>query len=160
MQDETNTRIDIDEDGTVYISSTDGVGFDEAKERILGMVEVPEIGHIYTGKCVRVTDFGAFIEILPGIDGMVHISQLASSRVNKVEDVVKVGDELTVMVTDISPDGKVRLSRVALLEGWTPEEAREHDNPNRKKSSGSSGHGGSSRGGGRSSNRGDQRDRR
>jgi polyribonucleotide nucleotidyltransferase len=64
------------------------------------------------------------------------------------------------MVTDISPDGKVRLSRVALLEGWTPEEAREHDNPNRKKSSGSSGHGGSSRGGGRSSNRGDQRDRR
>ena len=160
LQDETNTRIDIDEDGTVYISSTDGVGFDEAKERILGMVEVPVIGHIYTGKCVRVTDFGAFIEILPGIDGMVHISQLASSRVNKVEDVVKVGDELTVMVTDISPDGKVRLSRVALLEGWTPEEAREHDNPNRKKSSGGGSSHSGSRGGGRSSNRGDQRDRR
>ena len=160
LQDETNTRIDIDEDGTVYISSTDGVGFDEAKERILGMVEVPVIGHIYTGKCVRVTDFGAFIEILPGIDGMVHISQLASSRVNKVEDVVKMGDELTVMVTDISSDGKVRLSRVALLEGWTPEEAREHDNPNRKKSSGGGSSHSGSRGGGRSSNRGDQRDRR
>ena len=157
LQEETHTRIDIDDDGTVYISSTDGVGFNQAKDRIMGLVEVPEIGHIYTGKCVRVTDFGAFIEILPGVDGMVHISQLSTERVNKVEDVVKVGDELTVMVTDISPEGKVRLSRVALLEGWTPEEAREHDNPNRKRSSGGSSHGGSSHGGGRSGGRGDNR---
>jgi polyribonucleotide nucleotidyltransferase len=154
LQEETHTKIDIDDDGTVYIASTDGVGFEQARERILSMVEVPEIGRIYTGKCVRVTDFGAFIEILPGIDGMVHISQLASERVNKVEDVVQVGDELSVMVTDISPEGKIRLSRQALLEGWSVEEAREHDNAGRKKpSSGGSGSGGS-RGGNRGGDRG------
>ncbi len=134
LQEETNTKIDIDDDGTVYIASTDGVGFEEAKERILGMTETPEIGHIYTGKAVRITDFGAFIEILPGVDGLVHISQLASERVNKVEDVVNVGDELTVMVIDIDPAGKIRLSRQALLEGWTAEEAREYDNAKRAKS--------------------------
>ena len=155
LQEETHTKIDIDDDGTVYIASTDGVGFEVAKERILSLVEVPEIGRIYTGKCVRVTDFGAFIEILPGVDGMVHISQLASERVNKVEDIVQVGDELSVMVTDISPDGKIRLSRQALLEGWSAEEAREHDNANRKKSTGGSGSGGS-RGGNRGGDRGDR----
>src|SRR5512142_714140 len=90
---------------------------------------MPEIGHIYTGKVVRTTDFGAFVEILPGLDGMVHISQLADYRVNKVEDVAKVGDELMVMITDIDPAGKIRLSRQAVLMGWTPEEAREHDRP-------------------------------
>jgi polyribonucleotide nucleotidyltransferase len=118
----------------VFIASADSVGFEEARDRILMMTETPEVGRIYTGKCVRTADFGAFIEILPGVDGMVHISQLASGRVAKVEDVVKVGDELTVMVTDISPDGKIRLSRQALLEGWTAEEAREQDNINRNKS--------------------------
>lgn len=150
LQEDTNTKIDIDDDGTVYIASTDSVGFDTAKNRILSLIEIPEIGRIYTGKCVRVTDFGAFIEILPGTDGLVHISQLASERVNKVEDVVNVGDELTVMVTDITPDGKIRLSRQALLEGWTAEEAREHDSPRKKSSGGSSNRGGSDR---RSSNR-------
>ncbi|MGV8049181.1 MAG: polyribonucleotide nucleotidyltransferase [Anaerolineaceae bacterium] len=162
LQEETNTKIDIDDDGTVYIASTDGVGFEVAKERILGLVEVPEIGRIYTGKCVRVTDFGAFIEILPGVDGMVHISQLASERVEKVEDVVNLGDELTVMVTDISSDGKIRLSRQALLEGWTAEEAREHDNANRKRPAGNTHgddrHGGDRRGGDRRDR--DRRDRR
>jgi polyribonucleotide nucleotidyltransferase len=78
---------------------------------------------------VRVTDFGAFIEILPGTDGMVHISQLASERVNKVEDVANLGDELTVMVTNVDDQGKIRLSRQAVLEGWTPEEALERDRP-------------------------------
>ena len=134
LQEETNTKIDIDDDGTVYIASVDGVGFDEARDRILGLTESAEIGKIYTGKCVRVTDFGAFIEIMPGIDGLCHISQLSTERVASVEDVVKVGDELTVMVIDVSPDGKVRLSRQALLEGWTADEAREHDNANRSKS--------------------------
>jgi polyribonucleotide nucleotidyltransferase len=155
LQEETNTKIDIDEDGTVYIASVDGVGFEEARDRILAVTETAEIGKIYTGRCVRVTDFGAFIEILPGMDGMVHISQLSSERVEKVEDVVNVGDELTVMVTDISPEGKIRLSRQALLEGWTPEEAREHDNPNRGKSGGGQRH--SSGGGDRRSSGGDRR---
>ncbi len=170
LQEETNTKIDIDDDGTVYIASVDGVGFEEARDRILAVTETAEIGKIYTGRCVRVTDFGAFIEILPGMDGMVHISQLSSEHVEKVEDVVNVGDELTVMVTDISAEGKIRLSRQALLEGWTPEEAREHDNPNRGKSGGgqrrSSGGGDrhdsrrSDRGGDRRSSSGDRRDRR
>ena len=145
LQEETNTKIDISDDGTVFIASTSGVGFEEARDRILSLTETAEIGKIYTGKCVRVADFGAFIEILPGLDGLVHVSQLASERVEKVEDVVNVGDELTVMVIDVSPEGKIRLSRKALLEGWTAEEAREHDNANRSKSSG-----GGSRGGGHS----------
>ena len=91
------------------------------------MTEDAKIGDIYTGKVTRVADFGAFVEILPGLDGMVHISQLADYRVNRVEDIVKLGDELTVMVIDIDPAGKVRLSRQAVLAGWTAEEAREHD---------------------------------
>ena len=85
------------------------------------------VGNIYTGKVVRIADFGAFVEILPGVDGMVHISQLDSEHVNKVEDIVNMGDEITVMVTDIDPQGKIRLSRQAVLEGWTAEEAREKD---------------------------------
>jgi len=156
LQEETNTKIDIDDDGTVYIASFDGVGFEEARDRILAVTESAEIGKIYTGKCVRVTDFGAFIQILPGMDGMVHISQLSSERVEKVEDVVNVGDELTVMVTDVTPEGKIRLSRQALLEGWTPEEAREHDKPKGGKSGGSR----RSSGGDRRSSGGDRRDRR
>jgi len=170
LQEETNTKIDIDDDGTVYIASVDGVGFEEARDRILAVTESAEIGKIYTGKCVRVTDFGAFIQILPGIDGMVHISQLSSERVEKVEDVVNVGDELTVMVTDVTPEGKIRLSRQALLEGWTPEEAREHDKPKGGKSGGdrrssggdrrSSGGDRRSSGGDRRSSGGDRRDRR
>lgn len=170
LQEETNTKIDIDDDGTVYIASVDGVGFEEARDRILAVTETAVIGKIYTGKCVRVTDFGAFIEILPGIDGMVHISQLSSERVEKVEDVVNVGDELTVMVTDVTPEGKIRLSRQALLEGWTPEEAREHDKPKGGKSGGDRrsaggdrrGSGGDRRisGGVRRGSGGDRRDRR
>ncbi len=87
------------------------------------------IGRIYTGKVVRIADFGAFVEILPNMDGMVHISQLDLQRVNKVEDIVGLGDEITVMVTDIDSQGKIRLSRQAVLEGWTPEEAQERDRP-------------------------------
>jgi polyribonucleotide nucleotidyltransferase len=75
------------------------------------LTEVAEVGRIYTGRVVRTTDFGAFIEILPNIDGMVHISQLDTERVNSVEDVVQVGDEVTVMVTAIDENGKIRLSR-------------------------------------------------
>lgn len=165
LQEETNTKIDIDDDGTVFIASTSGVGFEEARDRILALTETAEIGKIYTGKCVRVTDFGAFIEILPGLDGMVHVSQLSSERVEKVEDVVNVGDELTVMVIDISPEGKIRLSRKALLEGWTAEEAREHDSPSRSKSGGSRSGGQRSSGdrrndGNRRSSGGDRRPRR
>jgi len=127
IQEETNTKIDISDDGTVFIAAIDGKDEAAARERIEALTETPQIGRIYTGKVTRVADFGAFVEILPGLDGMVHISQLDSERVNKVEDVCSLGDELTVMVTNIDDAGKIRLSRQAVLEGWTAEEAMEKD---------------------------------
>ena len=129
IQEETDTKIDINDDGSVFIAATNGDNSARARERIEALTETPQIGRIYTGKVVRITDFGAFIEILPNIDGMVHISQLDSERVNKVEDVVQLGDEVTVMVTGIDDAGKIRLSRQAVLEGWSAEEAQNHDRP-------------------------------
>ncbi len=123
LQENTNTKIDIDDNGLVYISAANAGDSETARDQILSMIETAVLGNIYTGKVVRVADFGAFVEILPNIDGMVHISQLDSERVNKVEDIVSVGDELTVMVTGIDDNGKIRLSRQAVLEGWTLEEA-------------------------------------
>ena len=152
LQEETGTKIDIQEDGTVYIASVEGVGAETARQRVEALGESAEIGRIYTGKVVRVADFGAFVEILPGVDGLVHISQLDTERVNKVEDIANMGDELTVMVTAIDPAGKIRLSRQAVLEGWTVEEALSHDKP---KSGGRPPSGG--RGGGRSGDRGGDR---
>ena len=154
LQEETGVKIDVEEDGTVYIASTDGVGAKIAEERVAGLGENAVIGNIYTGKVVRIADFGAFVEILPGTDGLVHISQLDSERVNKVEDIVGMGDEVTVMVTDIDGQGKIRLSRQAVLEGWTAEEARAKDSPRK-----GGGRPGGNRGGGRGGNRGG-RDRR
>jgi polyribonucleotide nucleotidyltransferase len=136
IQDETGVKIDIEDDGTVFIAAADGEAAAAARKRIEGLVEEPEIGKIYTGRVVRTTDFGAFVEFLPGQDGMVHISQLASERVPSVESVVQVGDEVMVMVTNIDSQGKVRLSRQAVLEGWTAEEARERDRANRRPRSG------------------------
>ena len=167
LQEETGTKIDIEEDGTVYIASTDGVGAKIAQERVEALGDSAVVGNIYTGKVVRIADFGAFVEILPGVDGLVHISQLDSERVNRVEDVVNMGDEITVMVTDIDPQGKIRLSRQAVLEGWTAEEAREKDQ--RKPGGGRPGGGGGDRGrggdrggnrGGGDRGRGGERDRR
>ena len=155
LQEETGTKIDIEEDGTVYIASTDGVGAKIAQERVEALGDSAVVGNIYTGKVVRIADFGAFVEILPGVDGLVHISQLDSERVNRVEDIVNMGDEITVMVTDIDPQGKIRLSRQAVLEGWTAEEAREKDQ--RKPGGGRPGGG---RNGGGDRGRGGDRDRR
>ncbi len=139
IQEETDTHIDIDEDGTVYIAAIEKSSEQKARERIEQLTESPVVGRIYTGRVVRTTDFGAFVEIIPGTDGLVHISQLDTERTNKVEDIARVGDELTVMIIDIDREGKVRLSRQAVLEGWTAEEAREHDAANRKPRSSSSG---------------------
>jgi polyribonucleotide nucleotidyltransferase len=156
LQEETGTKIDIEEDGTIYIASTNGEGAQKARERIEAITETAQLGRIYTGKVVRVADFGAFVEILPGTDGMVHISQLDSERVEKVEDVCKLGDEISVMVTGIDPMGKIRLSRQAVLEGWTIEEAQERD---ARKSGGGRPGGGGGRPGGdrRPGGRGDDR---
>lgn len=127
LQEETGVKIDVAEDGSVYIASTDGERAEIARSRVEALGETVEVGRIYTGKVVRVAEFGAFVEILPGTDGLVHISQLDSERVNKVEDVADMGDEITVMVTGIDNAGKIRLSRQAVLEGWTLEEAQERD---------------------------------
>lgn len=143
LQEETNTKIDIDDNGLVFISSANGDDSNAARDRILSMIETAVPGNLYTGKVVRITDFGAFVEILPGIDGMVHISQLDSERVAKVEDIVNLGDEITVMVTGIDDNGKIRLSRQAVLEGWTLEEAIAADS--KKSSSGGNRNGGSRR---------------
>ena len=145
--EETGVKIDVEDDGTVYIASVDGGGAAQALKRINELTATAEIGRIYTGKVVRTTDFGAFVEILPGQDGLVHISQLADYRVPNVEDVCKVGDEIMVMVIDIDNQGKIKLSRQAVLEGWTAEEARQRD---RKPS-------GPPRGGGESGRRGEPR---
>jgi polyribonucleotide nucleotidyltransferase len=145
LQEETGTKIDIEDDGSVYIAAVDKDSEMAARERIEMLTETPQLGRIYTGRVVRTTDFGAFVEILPNIDGMVHISQLDSERVEKVEDVVTVGDEVSVMVTNIDPDGRIRLSRQAVLEGWTAEQAQEQDRGGR-----SGGGGGGGRSGGRS----------
>jgi polyribonucleotide nucleotidyltransferase len=148
IQDETGVKIDIEEDGTVFIASADGAGSERAVQMVEALTEEAEIGKIYTGKVVRTTEFGAFVEILPGVDGLVHISQLADYRVPSVEDVVRVGDEIMVMVIDIDAEGKIRLSRQAVLEGWTAEEAREHDR--RRPSGGHSSRGNDRNRGGRS----------
>ena len=148
IQEKTGVRIDIEDDGTVFIAATDGPSADQARELIQGLTEEAVIGRIYTGRVVRTTDFGAFVEILPNLDGMVHISQLDSERVEKVEDVVRVGDEITVMVVNIDSDGRIRLSRQAVLEGWTAEEARERDQKAPRRS------GGPDRSGGRPGGRG------
>jgi polyribonucleotide nucleotidyltransferase len=125
--DETGVKIDVEDDGTVLVASTDAEGSRKAVEIIQSITEDPEIGRTYTGTVKRITDFGAFVEILPGRDGLVHISQLADYHVASVEDVVRVGDEIMVMVVDIDSEDKVRLSRRAVLEGWTPEQARAMD---------------------------------
>jgi len=157
IQEETGVKIDIAEDGTVYIAATDGPAAEKAREMVEEITEVPVIGRIYTGRVVRTTDFGAFVEILPNQDGLVHISQLDSERVNKVEDVVSVVAVSFVIITNIDNTGKIRLSRQAVLEGWTLEEALTHDRPSGGRSGGSRGGGGDRR---RPPHNGGNRDRR
>ena len=113
--EETGATVDIQDDGTIIIGSSEGSASDKAIQMIRDLTREIEIGEIYTGKVVRTTDFGAFIELLPGKDGMVHISELANYRVPSVEDEVNVGDEVTVMVIEVDSTGRVRLSRRALL---------------------------------------------
>ena len=151
IQDETGAKIDIGEDGTVFIATADGDSARAAREQIEALTETPEVGRIYTGKVTGVKDFGAFVEIVPGQDGLVHISQLDTGRVNRVEDVVNLGDEISVMVIEIEPSGKIRLSRQAVLEGWTAEEALERDRAGRSRRS--SGGRNNRRSGGRSGGR-------
>jgi len=127
IQDTHNVRIDIAEDGTVYISGENGPAVYIAQDKIRGLVEEAERGRVYTGKITRVESYGVFVEFLPGKEGLVHVSQLADYRVESVESEFHIGDEIMVMVTEIDPTGRVRLSRQAVLEGWTLEEAQQRD---------------------------------
>ncbi len=154
LEETFDVSIDIQEDGTIFVAGVDGLKAEMAVKQIDGMTKSPEPGSIYPGKVVRITDFGAFIEFLPGTDGLVHISQISSEHIKSVEDALQLGDEVMVMVTDVTPDGKVRLSRKAVLEGLTLEEAREDDKPKPRPSGGSGGRGRDNRGGGGRDSRG------
>jgi len=116
LQSETNTRIEIDDEGIVKIAATSAEEGAAAEQAVLEITREPEVGAIYEGKVVKTTDFGAFVQIMPGTDGLVHISQLANHRVNKVTDVVKEGDMLKVKVLEIGRDGKIRLSHKAVSD--------------------------------------------
>ena len=116
LQTETNTRIEIDDSGLVKIAAATQADGDAAAAEIKEITAEPEIGMVYEGKVVKTTDFGAFVQILPGTDGLVHISQLAHQRVRNVTDVVREGDTIRVKVLEIDKNGKIRLSRKAVLE--------------------------------------------
>lgn len=114
--EETGVKIDIEQDGTVFIASTDQAMNQKAKKIIEDIVREVEVGQMYLGKVKRIEKFGAFVEIFAGKDGLVHISELAEERVGKVEDVIAIGDEILVKVTEIDKQGRVNLSRKAILK--------------------------------------------
>ena len=116
ITEESGAKIDIEEDGTVYVAAADQASANKAIETINAITAEPEIGKIYTGKVTRLMNFGAFVEFMPGREGLVHISQLAKERVEKVEDVVNVGDEIVVKLVEIDAKGRMNLSRKAALQ--------------------------------------------
>ncbi|MBI4713221.1 MAG: polyribonucleotide nucleotidyltransferase [Planctomycetes bacterium] len=118
IQAENECTVEIEEDGTVLIYSEDGAKGELAKTTIENMVAVPEVGKIYTGKVTGIKEFGAFVEIIPGQDGLVHISELADGFVKDVNDVVKLGDTVTVKVISIDDQGRVKLSRKETMPGY------------------------------------------
>jgi polyribonucleotide nucleotidyltransferase len=115
--DATKATIDIQEDGSVYIGSASAEGAKKAIQMVEGLTKEVEVGQVYTGKVSRIMPFGAFVEILPNKDGLVHISELTDHRIERVEDEVNIGDEVTVVVTEIDHMGRINLSRRAAMEG-------------------------------------------
>lgn len=111
-----NVKIDISDDGSVIITANDGVGGEKALAEIQGIVRVPEVGQVYTGKVTRILKFGAFVELGHGKEGLCHISQLDTKRIAKVEDVVNIGDEVTVKIIEIDDQGRINVSRKVLLD--------------------------------------------
>ena len=107
---ETGAEINIEESGLITVSATDGEKIEKALNWIKSLVEEPEVGKIYRGKVVSIKDFGAFVNILPGIDGMLHVSQISEKRVEKVTDVLKVGQEVNVRLDAIDDKGRLSLS--------------------------------------------------
>jgi polyribonucleotide nucleotidyltransferase len=116
LQEKTGCRITVDDSGKVDVASTDSNAAAKCLNMIREITAEAEIGKMYVGLVKRVTDFGAFVEIFPGTEGLVHISQLSKERVNKVTDIVNEGDEVLVRVVDIDKAGKIRLSRKDALD--------------------------------------------
>jgi polyribonucleotide nucleotidyltransferase len=125
LTEETGTTIEIEDDGTVKIAATDGQQAEDAINRIKALTAEIEVGSIYTGKVVRIVDFGAFVNVLPGKDGLVHISQISEERVNAVADVLSEGQEVTVKVLEVDRQGRVRLSMKEAVEKAEAPEATE-----------------------------------
>ena len=123
LTEETGTTIEIEDDGTVKIAATDGKQAEDAINRIKALTAEIEVGTIYQGKVVRIVDFGAFVNVLPGKDGLVHISQISEERVNAVSDVLKEGQEVTVKVLEVDRQGRVRLSIKEAVEKPATEDA-------------------------------------
>ncbi|MBR4870454.1 MAG: S1 RNA-binding domain-containing protein, partial [Oscillospiraceae bacterium] len=120
---ETGAKIDIEDDGTIHIASADAAACDAAKKCIDDIVFVPAVGALYYGRVVRLMNFGAFVELAPGKDGLVHISKLAEKRIEKVEDACKIGDMMWVKVTEIDEKGRVNLSHKDALREIAAKEA-------------------------------------
>jgi polyribonucleotide nucleotidyltransferase len=116
IQEETGATIEVEDDGTVRIAAVNGESSDAAVEWIHYLTAEAEVGKVYDGKVKTITKFGAFVEILPGTDGLLHISEIDHKRIERVEDVFQVGDTVQVKVVDIDTAGKIRLSRKVLLE--------------------------------------------
>src|SRR5579875_1920430 len=123
IQEETGAKVDIEDDGTVHIAATSADSMQAAMDAVRALTEEVEVGRIYTGTVRRLVDFGAFVEILPGKEGLVRTSQLADYQVSRPEDVVSIGDEITVMVIEVDQQGRINLSRRAALSGEMPTSA-------------------------------------
>ncbi len=130
---DTGATIDIADDGTVQVASTDSQAMEKAVAIIKAIIEEPEVGKIYTGKIKRIMNFGAFCEILPGKEGLIHVSELADKFVKNVEDVVKIGDEVTVRLIEVDDQGRVNLSIKQAAPGWNPEEHKNDPKPVRER---------------------------
>ena len=120
---ESGAKVDIDDDGTIHIASPDAESCEKAKKCIDDIVFVPEVGQLYYGRVVRLMTFGAFVELAPGKDGLVHISKLADKRIEKVEDACKIGDMMWVKVTEIDEKGRVNLSHKDAMKEIAAKEA-------------------------------------
>ena len=120
---DTGAKIDIDDDGAIHIAAADASACDAAKKCIDDIVFVPEVGARYYGRVVRLLTFGAFVELAPGKDGLEHISKLADSRIEKVEDACKIGDMMWVKVTEIDEKGRVNLSHKDAMKELAAKEA-------------------------------------
>ena len=142
LQDETNTTIEIEEDGTVRIASIDAEGGAAAKAAILGIVKVPEVGEVYDGEVVGIKDFGAFVRLTPGKDGLLHISRMANGRVGKVEDVLNIGDIVKVEVIEVSDSGKISLDRVDKPDVVSSERPSHHHEDGERRGKREGGNGG------------------